>query len=111
VSTLSELDVIRAAGGTRAAIAGDVADVAIRCQELRELADRIEQAYPPRDPRVGDAVLISGTIVHLPPGMATVSLYRPDPDGDGWVRMQRGGLEHDERPEFADGGTTAVGGQ
>jgi hypothetical protein len=56
----------------------------------------------PRDPRVGDPVILRGRIVSINEGVALVEVYRTWPVGMT-IPVQCGALEHDERPD-RDGG-------
>lgn len=115
MSALSDRDVIHAAGGPRQAVAvlRAIANGYLSMPELarglRSLADGIERDHPPRDPEVGDTVLISGAITALLPrlGEAIVHVYRPGEGCSGTIAVQCGALEHDERGQFADGGVPA----
>ncbi len=60
-----------------------------------------ESAAAPRDPQVGDRVVIRGRITHIDAGTASVAVYRTDPVGLT-VPVQCGALELDEHPGTGD---------
>lgn len=55
----------------------------------------------PRDPAVGDPVLIKGRIMGIDAGTATIAVYRTDPVGLT-IPVQCGALELDERSDCGD---------
>ena len=110
---LTTADVIRAAGGTRQAIKvldlllnSDLLAAPERSSILTELRREIVRHHPPRDPRVGDSVILRGRIEALVPdfGHALIQVDRPAEDSTGVVYVQAGSLEHDDVVEYLDGG-------
>lgn len=92
---------------------GDLSGVAVPAAPLRVLAGQITAMDgEPRDPEVGDSVILRGTIEGLHGGEALVRVHGASPDDayGGYMSMLCGQLEHDTAVALFDGGVAACPG-